>query len=162
MQNSLFSQEQNLTEREWYSVSETIPVFVYGTLLEGFQNHDLYVKPYRHQAFPATIKGEIYHLPQGYPGLLEGTDDVHGAILFFTPEEYEAALAGLDELETYHGPNDPRNEYERVEVTARMEKTGEAVTTYVYRYLDEEFVRGLGIRVQDGDWRGYMLSREAE
>lgn len=141
---------------------QMIPVFVYGTLLEGFQNHDLYVKPYQHQAIPAKIKGEIYHLPQGYPGLLEGTDDVMGTILYFLPEEYEAALAGLDELETYFGPNDPRNEYDRIKVTAVLLHTNEEMTTYVYRYLDEEYVKSLGCRVHDGDWRSYMLAQEAE
>lgn len=143
-------------------MKKMIPVFVYGTLLKGFQNHALYVKPYQHQAIPAKIKGEIYHLPQGYPGLLQGTDDVIGAVLFFSPEEYATALAGLDELETYFGQNDPRNEYDRIEVTAVLLDTKEEMTTYVYRYLDEKYVRSLGIRVKDGDWRSYMEDREAE
>ncbi|MDF2679545.1 MAG: hypothetical protein K0R47_735 [Brevibacillus sp.] len=143
-------------------MKQMMPVFVYGTLLEGFHNHALYVKPYQHQAFPAKMKGEIYHLPQGYPGLLEGKDDVIGAILFFSPEVYETALAGLDELETYFGPNDPRNEYDRIEVTAVLLNTKEEMTAYVYRYLDEEYVRSQGFRVQDGDWRSYILARESE
>ncbi len=143
-------------------MNKTMPVFVYGTLLEGFQNHDGYVKPYQHDAIPATIRGAIYHLPQGYPGLVEGTEDVVGALLFFAEHEYEAALAGLDELETYFGPDDPRNEYERMEVTAWVAETNEAVTAYVYRYLDEEYVKRVGIRVQDGDWRRYLLARGAE
>ncbi|QRG66085.1 gamma-glutamylcyclotransferase family protein [Brevibacillus choshinensis] len=143
-------------------MNKTIPVFVYGTLLEGFQNHDCYVRPYQHKAIAATIRGAIYHLPQGYPGLVEGTEDVVGALLFFAQHEYEAALSGLDELETYFGPDDPRNEYERMEVTAWIAESNEAVTAYVYRYLDEEYVRREGIRVQDGDWRGYLLARGAE
>lgn len=143
-------------------MKQMMPVFVYGTLLEGFQNHALYVKPYRHRAIPAKIKGEIYHLPQGYPGFMQGTDDVIGVVLFFSPEVYEAALSGLDELETYFGPNDPRNEYDRIEVTSVLLNTKEEMTTYVYRYLDEKYVRSLGFRVQDGDWRSYMLAREAE
>lgn len=141
---------------------QPLPVFVYGTLLPGFQNHNAYVKPYAHQAIPATIQGEIYHLPQGYPGLLDGADEVVGALLYFAPVAYEQALAGLDELETYFGPGDPRNEYDRVEVTAVLTGTGEAVRAYAYRYLDEAYVRREGIRVADGDWRRYMLGERAE
>jgi len=137
-------------------MKQPMPVFVYGTLLSGFENHALYVKPYKHRSVPAKIKGELYHLPQGYPGLLEGTEDVWGALLFFFPEDYETALAGLDELETYFGPNDPRNEYDRVEVAAVLSGTKERQTAYVYRYLDAEYVKRRGVRVPDGDWRSYM------
>ncbi|MFD2369308.1 gamma-glutamylcyclotransferase family protein [Brevibacillus sp. GCM10020057] len=141
---------------------QPLPVFVYGTLLQGFQNHEWYVKPYAHQAVPAKIRGEIYHLPQGYPGLLAGEDEVVGALLYFAPDAYEKALAGLDKLETYFGPNDPRNEYDRIEVQAVQSGTGEVVRAYVYRYLDEAYVRRQGIRVADGDWRSYMLGERAE
>jgi gamma-glutamylcyclotransferase (GGCT)/AIG2-like uncharacterized protein YtfP len=70
-------------------MSKTMPVFVYGTLLEGFMNHALYAKPYDCEVQPAKIKGEVYHLPQGYPGLLAGNEDVIGEILLFSPEVFE-------------------------------------------------------------------------
>ncbi|WNC13209.1 gamma-glutamylcyclotransferase [Brevibacillus brevis] len=139
-----------------------VPVFVYGTLLEGFENHRLYVKPYVHKAVPARIEGELYHLPQGYPGVLPGDGEVIGAALFFSPDEYETVMVGLDELETYFGPGDPRNEYERVEVRARLDGADEEQMVYVYRYLDEEYVRRMGVRVEDGDWRSYMLGKRTE
>jgi len=146
----------------WYFVRQSPPVFVYGTLLQGFPNHALYVKPYAHQALPAKIRGKIYHLPQRYPGLLDGAEEVVGALLFFAPEVYKDALAGMDELETYYGPNDPRNEYDRVKVTAVLAQTGEEMIAYVYRYLDEAYARRAGIRVNDGDWRRYAQGRRLE
>ncbi|MED4909252.1 gamma-glutamylcyclotransferase [Brevibacillus centrosporus] len=143
-------------------MSKTMPVFVYGTLLEGFMNHALYAKPYDCEVQPAKIKGEVYHLPQGYPGLLAGNDDVIGEILLFSPEVFEKAISALDELETYFGPEDSRNEYERIEVSAVLVQTGEEVIAYVYRYLDAEYVKQWGTRIQDGDWRRYMLDVLAE
>lgn len=144
-------------------MKQQVPVFVYGTLLEGFSNHARYVQPFGHQAFPARIKGEMYHLPQGYPGLIEGTHDVIGTVLCFTPDEYERALAGLDELEDYYGEGDSRNEYERIMVPARRIGTEEEeVMVYVYRYLNEAYVKRAGIRLAHGDWRRFMCEQQTE
>jgi gamma-glutamylcyclotransferase (GGCT)/AIG2-like uncharacterized protein YtfP len=140
-----------------------LPVFVYGSLLDGFRNWELYVKPYPHQALPAEVKGRLYHLPTGYPGLLlEGEKAVKGEVLLFSPEVYDKALRGLDELETFFGPGDPRNEYERVEVTARLAATGEERRVYAYRYVDEAYVKRTGIFLDDGDWRAFMRRRRGE
>ncbi|WP_029099771.1 gamma-glutamylcyclotransferase family protein [Brevibacillus thermoruber] len=137
-----------------------LPVFVYGSLLEGFRNWELYVKPYPHHALPAEVKGRLYHLPTGYPGLLrEGEGTVKGDVLLFSPEVYDEALRGLDELETYVGPGDPRNEYEREIVTARLAVTGEERYVYVYRYVDEAYAKRTGIFLDDGDWRAFMRRR---
>ncbi|MGF9796639.1 gamma-glutamylcyclotransferase family protein [Brevibacillus agri] len=138
-------------------MQKQLPVFVYGTLLKGFHNHALCVKPFPHTEAKATIEGEIYHLPEGYPGLLLGEGaEVTGAILDFAPEVYEKALAVLDELETYYGQWDPRNEYERTVVVARLAETGQEVPVYVYRYLDHDYVRQAGTKVEHGDWRRFM------
>lgn len=139
-----------------------LPVFVYGTLLEGFRNHELYVKPYRHEAVTAEISGELFHLPTGYPGLLAGSDLVKGSVLRFFPDDYDVALAGLDELETYYGPGDPRNEYDRLEVCAKLCGGEKEMLVYVYRYVDEAYVRGKGTHVKNGDWRMFMDKRTAE
>lgn len=134
-----------------------LPVFVYGSLLPGFRNWELYVKPYPHQALPAEVKGQLYHLPTGYPGLLrEGEGTVKGGVLLFSPDVYDEALRGLDELETYFGPGDPRNEYEREIMTARLVATGEEQRVYVYRFVDEAFARQTGIFLADGDWEAFM------
>ena len=138
-----------------------LPVFVYGTLLSGFHNDSGYIKPFPHTKTRATIKGEIYHLPEGYPGLLmTDAGKVAGEIVDFAPEVYEKALAGLDELETYYGEGDSRNEYERIPVTARVQETGQEVEVYVYRYLDEAYVKRVGTRVEHGDWRAFMERAE--
>lgn len=138
-----------------------LPVFVYGTLLKGWSNYERYVRPYPHEAIPAEVRGELYHLPTGYPGLLAGRDRVRGNVLYVSPEEYEQVLAGLDELETYYGPGDPRNEYERTVITARLH-SGAEVEAYVYLYVDEKYARAEGTPVADGDWSAFMRKRQPE
>ncbi|WP_432774560.1 gamma-glutamylcyclotransferase family protein [Brevibacillus gelatini] len=138
-----------------------LPVFVYGTLLRGFHNHAICVRPFAHTEAKASVKGELYHLPEGYPGLLTGAGEtngavVTGAVLDFAPEVYEKALAVLDELEAYYGEGDPRNEYERIVVDACLAETGQEVPVYVYRYLDDDYARRVGTKVEHGDWRRFM------
>lgn len=144
-------------------MKQQVPIFVYGSLLDGFPNHVRYVQPFAHRAFPAQIKGELYHLPQGYPGLLEGALEIIGTVLYFAPDEYDKALAGLDELEDYYGAGDSRNEYERILVPARrIDTKEEEVMVYVYRYLNESYVKQAGIRLVHGDWRRFMLEQQTE
>jgi gamma-glutamylcyclotransferase (GGCT)/AIG2-like uncharacterized protein YtfP len=138
-------------------MSGKTPVFVYGSLLAGFENHRLYVLPYPHRSAPARIKGVLYHLPDGYPGLLRDESGiVQGELIWFQDDVYETALAGLDELETYVSPGDERNEYERILVEAAITDSGEVVQAYTYLYNDETHAKTAGIHVADGDWRRFL------
>jgi len=140
-----------------------LPIFVYGSLLEGFWNYEHYIRPYEHRIIPAVIKGELYHLSPGYPGLLAGTDDIIGAVVYFSTQVYEKALAGLDELEDFYGANDPRNEYERIIVPARvLDEIEKVENVYVYRYVDEQYIKKEGKWLAHGNWRKFMLEQQAE
>ena len=139
-----------------------LPIFVYGTLLAGWENYENYVQPYKHEAIPAEVKGELFHLPMGYPGILDGDGVVKGVILCFEPQDYETVLAELDELETYYGPHDPRNEYERIEVWAKLADGQEDRRVYAYRYVDAKYVRAEGTPVHDGDWAHFMRGKQPE
>ncbi len=139
-----------------------LPVFVYGSLLDGFENYKRYVKPYPHERYPAKTVGRLYHLPDfGYPAFLrvEGEGEwVYGELLCFRPDIYEKAIAGLDELEEYYAPLDERNEYERNIVQIYRIDTGEQVDAYIYvasRRM-EEVVSRIGVYVAGGDWRRFM------
>ncbi|MGG4496981.1 gamma-glutamylcyclotransferase family protein [Brevibacillus reuszeri] len=144
-------------------MKESVPIFVYGSLLKGFWNYEHYILPYDPRIVPAQIKGELYHLPPGYPGLLAGTNDIRGEIVYFSPQTYEKALAGLDELEDFYGTGEARNEYERIILPARLlDAIEKEERVYVYRYVDELYIKQSGIRLKDGDWRKYMQERQAE
>lgn len=138
-------------------MSEVLPIFVYGSLLKGFENNRKYVEPYPHHVLPAKISGGIYHLPdRGYPALLDEGEWVYGEILVFPDEIFGTALFGLDELESFYSPGDQRNEYERVVVPAMRLDTGEELTVYTYLFCDNSYVKSDGIYLTDGNWRSYM------
>ncbi|NGQ95350.1 gamma-glutamylcyclotransferase [Brevibacillus sp. SYP-B805] len=148
-------------------MNQQLPVFVYGSLRHGFGNHRLYLAPYPHEAYPAKAKGLLYHLPvSGYPAVLQaGEADaswVYGEVVFIPADVYPRVLAGLDELETYYGPDDPRNEYEREMVAVTRLDTGEELQAFIYvkRGEQERLARQIGIPVPEGDWRGFMGSRK--
>jgi len=140
-----------------------LPIFVYGSLLSGFENHRLFVKPYPHETVPARISGYLYHLPdRGYPAVVPAPSGeeawVYGELLYFSPEVYPQALAGLDFLETYHGAGDERNEYERKIITAWRFDTEEQVEAYGYlmEKAGQRAVAEQGIRLTAGNWRQFM------
>lgn len=99
---------------------------------------------------PAHIKGTLYHLAYGYPGLvLDDQHEVSGEIL--TLKNEKEALPILDKLEDFYGPGHPDNHYERREVTI------DGVSCYVYEWvlpLDQiaQFVPGQ-------DWRAFKRER---
>ncbi|MGE5404125.1 MAG: gamma-glutamylcyclotransferase family protein, partial [Candidatus Saccharibacteria bacterium] len=76
-------------------------LFVYGTLMRGFPNHRL-LQGHILQIEPAVMKGQIYHLPAGYPMVMAGPGLVHGeaAQVKSTAELW----LKLDRLEGYRGP----------------------------------------------------------
>jgi gamma-glutamylcyclotransferase (GGCT)/AIG2-like uncharacterized protein YtfP len=60
-------------------VTESLPLFVYGTLLSGEARAGM-LGELRRQ--PAHIRGQLYHLPAGYPAVVLGGDSrVHGQIV---------------------------------------------------------------------------------
>jgi len=139
-----------------------LPVFVYGTLLNGFTNASRYVAPYGHRRLPAKARGRLYHLPQGYPALLaESAEDtwVTGELIFFESHHYVQAMKGLDELEDYFGKDDPRNLYEREVFHTIHPATNVVYPAFVYimRKEQAELAKQQGIYLPGGDWRAYKL-----
>ncbi|MGA1476228.1 MAG: gamma-glutamylcyclotransferase family protein, partial [Prochlorothrix sp.] len=83
-----------------------LTVFVYGTLKPGERNHVSHCQPGLLSDQAAQIPGQIYHLPQGYPALVDGPGWVRGVILRWQGPRtsIDRRLALLDHLEDY----DPR------------------------------------------------------
>lgn len=120
--------------------------FVYGTLMQGLKYHYL-IEPYVTDVQPAQIRGTLYHLSYGYPGLiLDDKHEVTGEIL--RVNDLEKSLKVLDRLEDYYGPGHPDNHYER-----RIIKVNE-FPCYVYEWILP--LDGIGLRVPGQDWRAYM------
>lgn len=129
-------------------------IFVYGTLMSGFINHGIYLAKNINSIQKAKIKGRLFHLPAGYPAVIDGTGQVTGE--FVTLRDLESVLERIDELEDYNGTCRD-NEYERVirDVTLTG---GEVVRGYVYIYAPHrcEYLVSQGTEVVTGDWRAYL------
>ncbi|MFE4380977.1 gamma-glutamylcyclotransferase family protein [Streptomyces cyaneofuscatus] len=91
-----------------------LPFFVYGTLLPGEPNHDLFLRGRTSGERAAVLPRALLYDGPGYPYAIDGHGRVHGTLLTAAPGVYGELLGLLDHLEEYLGPGHPRNLYERV------------------------------------------------
>lgn len=94
--------------------TDELPFFVYGTLLPGEPNHDLFLRGRTSGERPAVLPRALLYDGPGYPYAIDGHGRVHGTLLTAAPGVYGELLGLLDHLEEYLGPGHPRNLYERV------------------------------------------------
>ncbi|WP_328723841.1 gamma-glutamylcyclotransferase [Streptomyces sp. NBC_00247] len=139
-----------------------LPFFVYGTLRPGEYNHDRYVRGLDVREQPALLHGGALYDGPGYPFATDGDGTVHGALITAAPEEYGGLLAALDRLETYLGPEDPRNLYERVARDVEVPGSG-TVRAWVYLAASAVLrtLRASGPRIPGGDWLDHRPPRPA-
>jgi len=87
---------------------EVLPLFIYGTLLDGECNRHLLTDSLQ-QELPATVSGAL-HVIEGdsypYPALLLGSGIARGTLVTMYQESYEERLAVIDRLEDYDVAND--------------------------------------------------------
>jgi len=128
-----------------------LTVFVYGTLKPGGHYWPEFCAGKVDEPIPALIKGELYDLHVGYPGLrLKGDDWVQGYLLSFYEEK---DFLRLDVLEGYD-PNRqyPDNEYIRLKVPC-FTKEGKALgEVWTYEMTDRTMNHCNGTRISDGNW----------
>jgi gamma-glutamylcyclotransferase (GGCT)/AIG2-like uncharacterized protein YtfP len=134
-------------------VSLQLPLFVYGTLLSGEINHDLFLRGRTRREEPGRLSGAVLYDGPGYPYAVEERGGVvHGELVTARPDEYEELLVALDRLEEYD-PSDPRSLYQRVE----REVTGAGGAVRAWVYLAAPAVtarlRARGKLIESGDWR---------
>jgi gamma-glutamylcyclotransferase (GGCT)/AIG2-like uncharacterized protein YtfP len=126
-------------------------VFVYGTLKPGQSNHLAYCGDRSIAVQTAKVRGQLFDLPMGYPGMVSGKDWVKGYLLSFTDE---AVLADLDRLEDYSSDRPSHeNEYQRewVEVFDRAERSQGFAWAYFMSL--EKVEQSGGMLVADGEWQ---------
>ncbi|MFJ9621941.1 gamma-glutamylcyclotransferase family protein [Streptomyces sp. NPDC101181] len=90
------------------------PFFVYGTLLPGEPNHELFLRGRTARERPAVLPRALLYEGPGHPYAIDGHGRVHGTLLTAAPGVYGELLGLLDHLEEFLGPGHPRNLYERV------------------------------------------------
>lgn len=128
-------------------------VFVYGSLRQGFWNFQNLLKGKVNSIVSAEIKGNLYHLPEGYPAAIEGDGNVKGEVLELVDDDL---LARLDSLEGYRGVGQ-NNLYERKKVNTRL-KDGEEISCWVYFYSrgNLQHLKKKGVLITDGDWKKFI------
>ena len=117
-------------------------LFVYGTLRSGQTARSL-IAPHVVRSEEATIRGEIYAFPMGYPGLVDGDGVVKGELMWLS--DLAAALALLD---AYEGAD-----FVRV-LKPVTRANGTLEPAWVYFLADANAVR-LAEPIPDGDWVRY-------
>jgi gamma-glutamylcyclotransferase (GGCT)/AIG2-like uncharacterized protein YtfP len=135
---------------------ESPRVFVYGTLLEGYANHRHFLKGKSSLLGCATMKGFLYHLPDGYPAMVEGEGWVKGQVF----ELFNLRI--LEEIDVLEGFGEGRDDnlYERVKRAVNVDN-GAPLNCWVYLYRDAETAGAKGTLVPGGDWDSFMRGRVA-
>ena len=131
-------------------------IFVYGSLLKDFWNHDRVLKNRVRCIEKGTIKGELYHLPAGYPAITSGENLIHGEICTLSHNKH---LKSIDLLEGYTGD-------EKIDLYTREKRTvtlqdGSTTECWVYIYMDENYVKRKGKYIEHGDWAKFMRNNPA-
>jgi len=125
-------------------------VFVYGTLKPGERAYRDYCEPYVIQTQPARMRGELFHLPQGYPAMTSGDRWIAGTLLVLADAQ---AIVRIDEFEDYDPTRSATlNLYQRLErpvFSATREPLG---TAWVYLMAPQRVATLGGIRVVSGTW----------
>lgn len=142
-----------------HSLPSELPlqVFVYGTLKPGYSAYEQLCRSTVVRATAAQARGQLYHLPLGYPAMTLGNDWVQGYLLGFSTLDL---LPTLDDYEDY----DPRqsganNLYNRelIEVftPTTPEQSQHILLTRAWVYLmDLKRVNSIGgIYLPSGDWQ---------
>jgi len=126
-------------------------VFVYGTLKPGQSNHRAYCGDRTIAVQTAKVRGQLFDLPMGYPGMVSGKDWVKGYLLSFTDE---AVLTDLDRLEDYSSDRPSHeNEYQREWVEVFDENEQLQGFAWAYFMSLEKVEQSGGMLIGDGEWQ---------
>lgn len=126
-------------------------VFVYGTLKPGGHYWPRFCEGKVSRVVPAKIRGELYDLHVGYPGvLLRGEAWVQGYVLRFPN------LADFGQLDVLEGFMSDRplehNEYLRLRVDCFSPEGQPLGEVWAYEMTDSTFRRFPATRIEDGNW----------
>jgi len=137
-------------------MTNLIRVFVYGTLQPGEKYHQPYCGGWVVAAEPAEVRGQLYHLPLGYPGLAIGEDRVYGSLLSF---DSPTVLQRLDELEDYRAEREPnQNLYQRERTKLFSPDGAELGEAWIYRMALAQIQTLGGIYLPGGRWSGAIAA----
>lgn len=131
-------------------MSDNLNLFVYGTLKPDEAGYRRYCEPYVATVRLACAKGELFHLPQGYPAMTIGDRWVKGALITL---QDAAAITHIDDFEDYDPMlPDVKNLYIRQQYPVFSQQHEALGQAWVY-LMSPQRVRQLnGILVAEGEW----------
>lgn len=133
------------------------PVFVYGTLRNGFSNYKAFLEGYTEKEVLAFTKGKLYSNSHNtFPCMLPGNDRVVGEVMYIKPKYYRLVLSKLDYLESYYEKDESMSMYLRREIDVTLED-GTEIKAWGYIWNFGE--RYLGQHIPDGDWARFKLKQ---
>ena len=125
--------------------------FVYGTLKPGGHYWAQFCEGKVSEVVPAKIRGELYDLHVGYPGMfMRGDGWVQGYVLTFPKQ---ADFEQLNVLEGYQ-PDRPAeaNEYVKCRVDCFNHEGEPLGEVWAYEMTEATFKHFPGTRIESGNW----------
>lgn len=144
------------------NTAKELPLFTYGSLMEGIYNYNLYLDgKITDKPLKARVKGKLFQLTEKtYPALIEGNDYVYGEIFYL--KDFKKDLLAVDEMENFNPGHPEKDEYHRQVLTVEVfnEKTQsyeDTLDAYVYWYAKENdpTFEEHSLYIPDGNWRRY-------
>jgi gamma-glutamylcyclotransferase (GGCT)/AIG2-like uncharacterized protein YtfP len=133
-----------------------VHVFVYGTLKPGEANYQKYCAKKVVKAQRATVQGQLFALPMGYPAMTPGNSQVQGYLLSFAESDI---LPELDKLEDYQPT---RHMSENLYIRQQMEvfdSQGRFLAwAWTYCMTLDRVIQIDGVHQLDGWWSGCGLT----
>ena len=127
-------------------------VFVYGTVMPGGEYYDYIFSDTLPSFLEAKVRGKLYDLNVGYPGLLLGGENwVFGFLLSF---EDENILKKLDMLESFDETNSQAaNEYDRTMTSVFDLEEDFIGQAWVYSMNENQLSRFNHSVLESGVWK---------
>jgi gamma-glutamylcyclotransferase (GGCT)/AIG2-like uncharacterized protein YtfP len=132
---------------------EYLPLFVYGSLREGFANYNHYLRGKVVDIVPGVIKGQMYDVG-AFPAVVCGKGTVHGELMYINLADYVNTMRKCDGLEGYN-PDSDYNLYCRKNIVVKA-KDGTYVKAWVYIW---ECSAHHYPQVIGGDWLKYYMEK---
>jgi gamma-glutamylcyclotransferase (GGCT)/AIG2-like uncharacterized protein YtfP len=134
---------------------ETVPFFVYGTLLldVGQPNTHCWLGAAERHAAAALLDASLFAHPS-FPMMLlgeSGSGRVRGQVVWVRPDDYERVLRSLDALEEFDPDHADASLYLRARVNVQLEADGTTVECFTYVAKSVADVASLP-RIESGDW----------
>ncbi|OUL20434.1 gamma-glutamylcyclotransferase [Nostoc sp. 106C] len=137
--------------------SDTVRIFVYGTLKPGEVNYKRYCAAKVIDTKRAITQGKLFALPMGYPAMTLENSQVQGYLLSFADLEI---LDQLDELEDYQSHrNLSENLYNRQQIEIYDLQGLSLGFAWVYFMSPERITQLKGIPQADDWWSGCGLKQ---